>query len=289
MSLEDSLDDSGKENIEDFIQNLVESVQMKILKPDINRKQESKMLFKSVSTVLIGLESLLSKVCLAITTKNAFINRNLNCSVSIISGIVNATSLLENLAPLSKVVTLKMESFKKALLDEGVDLWIDQKIQCEVADAIRMAMEKAKRVSPIIITNSRTKGLSSPKAFSPGKFLYKLNIETPLIKDILSSVTAVEELPDETWLIDKDLKHMQQITKQTILDTIGTVSNVYKTCQTTKFGALNQVNEEISFEDLDSSALDAELARMKSITDMNVARSITIANAIHDGKRSNKS
>jgi hypothetical protein len=169
LSLEESLDKSQKLSIDEFILNLIESVQIKILKPGISKKEESKAFFKQVSSVLIGLESLLSKIHASITEKKGLISKQMNQSVSIISGIINATTLLEDFAPLASAVSQHLEGFKKSLLDEGVHLWIDPKIQFQVADAIRMAIEQSKK-TPTIILKSPVRKVIASKALSPGKF-----------------------------------------------------------------------------------------------------------------------
>jgi hypothetical protein len=257
---------------EGFILNLVELVQMKILKPDISKNEESIFLFKQVSCVLIGLESLLSKIQISITEKSLFKSKQLNQCVSLISGIVNAATLLEDFVPLAKIVSQHLECFKKSLLDDGVVLWIDQKIQFEVADAIRMAIEKSKK-TPNIKSPVR-RAIPSPKVRSPGKY-YQLRLETPLIKDILNSPSASVQKSDESWIVDQDLKHVHQITKQSIMDTIGTLTK-----KPMNFSKKAQLSQDVSNGGMDTLDFDAELARMKTITDMNMARTLDIASSL---------
>jgi hypothetical protein len=167
-SLGESLDKSQKLSVEELILNLIESVQIKVLKPGISKKEESKAFFKQVSSVLMGLESLLSKIHASITEKKGFISKQVNQSVSIISGVISATTLLEDFAPLARAVSQHLEGFKKSLLDEGVHLWIDPKTQFQVAEAIRMAIEQSKKTPTIILKTPSTK-ITSSKVLSPGK------------------------------------------------------------------------------------------------------------------------
>ena len=172
-SLEESIEKSGNNAAEKFIKNMIESLQIRILKPDFSKSEDSKILFRSVSPILIGLESLLSKLHISFSKRTEFLTHKLEHSVSLMSGIVNATSFLENLIPLAKILIEKTETLKKSLLDEGVDLTVDLKLQSEFCDAIRKTFAQSKEIRPIQ-TKFAKKPLPSPKDSSPGK-IYKRN------------------------------------------------------------------------------------------------------------------
>ena len=161
--LEDTLQGCDQEASQDTVQKLLESVQMKILKPDITREEDSKIIFRNVSFVLIGLESLLSKIHLSITTRRGLEDKKLSRSVSIISGVINAASILENLYPLANILS----NLKNSILDEGVDFLIDLKIQNQVSDTIKTNITKSKPIFPIV-TKLTKKTLPSPKDIVPG-------------------------------------------------------------------------------------------------------------------------
>jgi hypothetical protein len=113
---------------------------------------------------------------------------------------------------------------------------------------------------------------------------FNLDLETPLIKDILNSPSATVQDSDQSWLVDQDLKHVHEITKQSIMDTIGTVSDVYKKSKPVNLANPKKLPEDVFREGIGSSDFDAELARMKSITEMNVAKTLSLANSLKGKK-----
>jgi hypothetical protein len=68
------------------------------------------------------------------------------------------------------------------------------------------------------------------------------------------------------------------------MDTIGTVSNVYRKPKHVNFSSPKKLTEVVLNEETGSLDFDVELARMKSITEMNISKTLSLANSLKGTK-----
>ena len=105
-----------------------------------------------------------------------------------------------------------------------------------------------------------------------------------MIKDVLGeSETDMNQDAHDSWLLDQELIRLHQITKKTLIDTIGTLKNVYKSSAELQVSP-EELNEEDLANLINSSALDVETAHMRSITDLSVAKTFDIADTFNERK-----
>ena len=174
--LEQSLDAPEESSDIDYTQRLLNSLQMKILKPDTIKNNDSKRRFKASTSILIKLESLLSKLQILISNrtksknaKHSNVLKQLNVGVSIISGIMHASNTLEDLSFFCPVLPKRMESIRIALLDEGIDLTTDENIEHAVLEEIKGSLNNSVE-SDQVVKLSPLKRNASPISAELGKF-----------------------------------------------------------------------------------------------------------------------